>query len=182
MPASPAHHVFGDPTFALVRRFATTATADVNAAGTSTAQLLTGPSLAFPPAPAGTAMPNPKQVLRTVFGAALITDLNATHFLTCLGANVQLQFGSGNTLLRAWNPAIANVLLGPAGVQWNWQDDELKGTDYIELTNPTGPNSPTWTIEADITNSDAAVHAVHFRITMLFELYEQQTMMARRRR
>jgi hypothetical protein len=135
---------------------------DVNAAATSIAQQINGPSLTLP-------VPNQKQALRIVEAMALFEDVNATHFLTVEGCGIFVSVAG--VVVRAWNPQIAHVIAGPTGILQTVADPEvIAGNDYAEMF--ASLNSVTIQCAADVSNSDAAVHAFHQRLVAIVELYQ----------
>lgn len=157
-----------------LRRFAlSTGNQNVNAAASQNAVSLAGPSLFLPVIEA-------RQALRLIEGAAFITDGANTHFLTVLGAEMHLAVANLATTtpnlkqLRVWQPNYAGVIIGGAGIRWGFKDDEfVYGTDYLDLSI-AGAQAGSYNLamSADVSNSDAAIHAVTFVITVLVEIYQ----------
>ncbi len=153
----------GRPSFRLVQRRSFNVVADVNAAASSQAQLVTGSVVPLP-------APNNKQALRIVSGGALVADNNQTHFLTCLGAAVILSTDATLQIRRVWPANFAGVVLGAVGVNMQINDPEwLFGQDYSEFG---GLPQLQLNVLADISNSDVAIHQVHFRCVAIIELYQ----------
>lgn len=157
-----------------LRRFAlSTGNVNVNAAASQNAVSLGGPSLFLPVIEA-------RQALRIIEGLASITDGTNTHFLTLLGAEMHLAVANAATStpnlkqLRVWQPNYGSVIIGGTGVRWGFKDDEfIYGTDYLDLSI-AGAQAGSYNLamSADVTNSDAAIHAVTFVITVLVEIYQ----------
>ncbi len=162
--------ILGRDTYRLVQRFSLRGSADVNAAASQNAQQLTGPTLVLPNV-------TQKQAIKLIAVAGLVSDVNQTHFLTALGASIQLSAGNQDAALRQYAPPFGgSVLLGATGLRWGMFDDEyVLGSDYTEFIPQTDVGNFTLVIFADVTNSDAAIHSVHFSLTALFELYQVDT-------
>jgi hypothetical protein len=153
----------GRPSFRLVQRRSFNIASDIAAAATSTAQLVSATPLPL-------AAPNNKQAMRIVSGCGLIEDINQTHFLTCLGSSVVLSTDATLQVRRAWSANFGGVVLGANGIMIPINDPEwLFGQDYAEIG---GLPQVQLNCLADISNSDAAAHNVHFRIVCIVEMYQ----------
>lgn len=161
-----AGEIIGRPTYRLIQRFTARLGQDVNVAASANAVQVASGNIAVVPVQA-------TQALRIVEMQAAVSDSNATHFLTCLNFIVQLMFGNFDASLRRWTASYGNVLLGPTGLGLHQQDDELLlgQSDYSELGLSEGMNL---VMLADMSNSDAAIHPVHFSLTAIMELYQVQ--------
>jgi hypothetical protein len=168
MPAvhtSPS--ILGAESYRLIQRFSLNVALDVNAAGTTQAQLV---SLAIAPLP----IPTQKQALRIVSGGAIVSDNNQLHFLTANGTAVILSGDASLQIRRVWPGFFGPVLLGATGVCIPFNDPEfIFGSDYAEVG---GITQLQLNVLADISNSDAAAHPVHSRIAAIVELYENDGM------
>ena len=105
----------GYPFGRVVRRFAlTTGAVAVNAAANLNAGALTGPNILLP-------VVDPTQAIRIVSCFARVADAGATHFLTMLGARLQLALANFATQtpnqqsVRAFQPFYGPLLLVRSG-------------------------------------------------------------------
>lgn len=151
----------------LERRFSLKSTADVAVAASAVAVQAIGPALVLPKFAAD-------QALQILALAAIVADSNATGKLTSLSGAVGLVAGANDTGLHWFQPNYANILLGPTGLRWGTEYDELVApTDYREIISAADVGDFQLWMFADMSNSDAgASHDVHMSLTALFALYQ----------
>ena len=159
----------------LLRRFSlSTGNQTVNAALSTTAQVVVGPSLVLPTL-------EPRQAARLIWALCGVSDAGGTHMLTAVSA--ALIFAAANAplnnqnlkQLRVWQCNYSPVLLGQLGIRFGVVDDEFfYGTDYLEYLTPAGssPGAFNLNVQADVTNASAGALPVTFVITILMEIYQ----------
>ncbi len=152
----------------LLRRLAQTTQANSNVAASANAAQVICAQMILPTI-------DPTQAFRLIRGAAKIADANQTHFLTVLGSALVLAVSLDNLGINYHASNFAPVLIGATGVRFSFIDDEyVYGNDFVDLIPTVGgkPGVFNLTLMADITNSDAAIHAVAGSITVLMEVWQ----------